>query len=588
MTDAATRNAERRARYGIERISEVEIPLRDGARLLGDVYRPVGDGRHPVILRLGIYGRAFGRGSICDEATRQASEEREDAWFEHGVAADASPMERFSENAVSANVFDWVPRGYVCVRVDARGVGRVPGTIDPFSCTEARDYYDAIEWTARQPWSNGAVGLFGGSYHATVQWNVASLRPPSLRALIPWSGDGDPYRELSHPGGIFIRGYRETWVRDLVKPSQCEAEPAMVDIVERMASHPFDEPEHYGPHGDVLCGPSYGEIDVPFLTSVNIASEIHGRAGAEAFTTAPSPHAELVVVDANYWEFMYRDCLAQQVAFFDRHLKGAKDVPSYPPVRLIMRTGGGQFEWRQAAQWPPEGTHYLPFFLDATSSRQMLAVAAPVTDGVASYSADAPTDTAAPSPGAVFESAALETDLEVAGHVTARLWVASTSADMDIFATLRVLDPSGAEAPYVVRPRQPGSALAHGALKVSHRCLDQDRTTPHRPWHTHRRADQAPLRSAAEIVPIDVELSITTARIPAGHRLRLELAPYEARTGPAGRAGDRPGLVAGRDYDAGCHTGAQNSIHTGPRQPSHLRLPLVPRLPPFTDPAADC
>src|SRR5438552_3706542 len=83
-------------------------------------------------------------------------------------------------------------------------------------------------------------------------------------ATVAWSGDGDPYRDLSHPGGIFIRGYREMWVRDLVKRSQCEAEPAMVDVVERMASHPFDEPEHYGPGGDVLCGPDYSQVDVPF------------------------------------------------------------------------------------------------------------------------------------------------------------------------------------------------------------------------------------------------------------------------------------------------------------------------------------
>ena len=68
------------------------------------------------------------------------------------------------------------------------------------------------------------MGLFGGSYHATIQWNVASLRPPGLRAMIPWSGDADPYRDLSYPGGILIRGYREMWVRDLVGPGQCGPE----------------------------------------------------------------------------------------------------------------------------------------------------------------------------------------------------------------------------------------------------------------------------------------------------------------------------------------------------------------------------
>jgi predicted acyl esterase len=406
-----------------------------------------------------------------------------------------------------------------------------------------------------------------------------------LRAMVPWSGDGDPYRDLSHPGGIFIRGYREMWVRDLVKPSQCEAEPAMVDVVARMASHPFDEPEHYGPGGDVLCGPDYSQVAVPFLTSLNIASDIHARAGAEAITAAPARPAELVVVDANYWEFMYRDCLAQQFAFFDRHLKDDTAAPTYPPVRLIMRTGHGNFEWRDATTWPPEGTSYRRFYLDATSGSRALVLEAPASPGTVTYPAEAPSDAAAPPPGAMFESAPLDTELEVAGHVSATVWVSSTSTDMDVFATVRVLDPAGAEVPYAVRPRQARLPLAHGALKVSHRALDPGRSTPHRPWHTHRRADHAPLRCADEIVPIEIELSITTARIPAGHRLRLELHPYEARSGPSGRAEDRPGLVAGRDYDASYHAGAQNRIHTGGDHPSQLRVPVVPRRTQWVDPA---
>jgi predicted acyl esterase len=585
VSDAATHNAERRARRGIEKLSDVEVPLRDGASLLADVYRPVGDGRHPVILRLGIYGRAFGSGSLCDDDRRRASEEREDSWFEHGPPDDALPMRRFAENAVSANAFDWVPRGYVCVRVDGRGVGTVPGVIDPFSCGEANDYYDVIEWAARQPWSNGAVALFGASYHATIQWNVASLRPPSLKAIVPWAGDGDPYRELSHPGGIFIRGYREMWVRDLVMPSQCD-EPVMVDVVERMASHPFDEPQHYGREGDVLCGPDYSAIDVPVLTAVNIASDIHGRAGAEAFNSVASPHAELVVADANYWEFMYVDCIDQQFAFLDRHLKGDSDAPVYPPVRMIMRTGQGEFEWREDRSWPPEGTTYLTFPLDAAAGAPPLGSEAPAAPGVVAYAAQPPSDPDAAVPGAIFDSEPLASDMEIAGHVSATVWVSSTSSDMDVFATLRVLDPSGAEVAYAVRPQRPDMPLAHGALKVSQRALDAARSTPHRPWHTHRRADRAPLRSPDEVVPVEIELSITTARIPAGHRLRLELQPIEARTGRAGRAADRPGLVAGRAYDNSYHDGAENRIHTGPDHPSQLRIPVVPRRPPWVEPGA--
>ena len=183
-----------------------------------------------------------------------------------------------------------------------------------------------------------------------------------------------------------------------------------------------------------------------------------------------------------------------------------------------------------------------------------------------------------------FESAPLSEDVELAGHVGAHLWVSATSADMDVFAVVRVIDPDGVEVPYAVRPREPGIPLAFGCLKVSQRALDPARTTVDRPWHTHRRADVAPLRSPDEIVPVELDLGITTARIPAGHRIRLEIQPFEGHTGPAGRAADRPGMVAGRAYDDSYHAGAHNRIHTGPEHPSYLRLPEVPRRLPATGP----
>jgi uncharacterized protein len=203
----------------------------------------------------------------------------------------------------------------------------------------------------------------------------------------------------------------------------------------------------------------------------------------------------------------------------------------------------------------------------------------PVTGAVADYPAEVPSDPLVLQPGVVFESAPLPDDMAVAGHVNSTLWVSSTSADMDLYATLRIVDPSGTEVPYAVRSREPGIPVAHGCLKVSHRALGPDRTTERRPWHSHRRADYAPLRSPDEIVPIEVELSITTAWIPAGHRLCLVLEPFEGHKGPAGRKDDRPGMVAGRAYDPTYHVGATNRVHTGSDYPSQLRVPVVPWSP---------
>ena len=114
-------------------------------------------------------------------------------------------------NWETVNPLWWVPRGYAALRVDTRGSGKSPGRTDPFSPAEARDFYDVIEWAARQPWCNGRVGLSGISYFAMTQWLVASLKPPSLAAMIPWEGAADMYRDFGYHGGIFSFGFVVNW-----------------------------------------------------------------------------------------------------------------------------------------------------------------------------------------------------------------------------------------------------------------------------------------------------------------------------------------------------------------------------------------
>ncbi|KAL4802077.1 Alpha/Beta hydrolase protein [Aspergillus unguis] len=576
---ATQRNEARRAAAGIERLSDIQIPLSDGTNLLADVYRPADNATHPVIIRLGVYGRAFDVGAITDEDSRLASEEREDAWFRRSSPKVAPPD--FYENMVSANVSDWVPRGYVCVRVDARGVGRVPGVIDPFSVQEARDYYEVIEWAAKQSWSNGSVGLYGGSYNAGTAWNVAALAPPSLRAIIPFAGDIDIYREVTHPGGLAMVGFLETWLEGNVKAvqgGQCET----VDMLDRIKQHPFADPEHYGPDGDTICVPDLSKVTVPFLTSVCLGAPVHGRGGAEAFLAAVNaPAKELLVVDANYWPFMYEDCLQQQFDFFDRHLK---DIPttSYPPVRFIMRSGRGEYEWKEDTQWPLSHTKYLDFYLDA--SQKALSLNTPIKPGVSIYSAEAPTNQTA-SPHAIFESPPLTDDINLAGPISTILWVSSSSTDMDIYAVLRVLDPEGKEISYAVRPLMQGCPLSHGCLKVSHRATDPQRSTPWRPFHTHREKDYAPLKPG-EICSVHVEMTLATARVRRGSRFQLLIEPFSGESSstwkayggiasPGNQAGDNGESVGGRAYDIAYHKGAENRIHTGGVHLSRLLIPSV-------------
>lgn len=68
---------------------------------------------------------------------------------------------------------------------------------------EAEDGYDTIEDIAQREWCNGNIGMAGNSHLAIVQWFIAALRPPSLKAIAPWEGCGDLYREQFGRGGIY-------------------------------------------------------------------------------------------------------------------------------------------------------------------------------------------------------------------------------------------------------------------------------------------------------------------------------------------------------------------------------------------------
>ena len=178
-----------RPRYDLVVEKDVEIPVRDGARLKADIFRPRSGGRFPGIMNIGGY--------------------RKDKLWVPPRDLDEKANPHMNWEAV--NPLWWIPRGYAAIRVDTRGSGKSPGLFDPWSRQEALDFYDCIEWAAKQKWCNGRIGTSGISYFAMNQWLVASLKPPSLKAIIPWEGAADMYRDLAYHGGIFCLGFVGNW-----------------------------------------------------------------------------------------------------------------------------------------------------------------------------------------------------------------------------------------------------------------------------------------------------------------------------------------------------------------------------------------
>ena len=176
----------------------------------------------------------------------------------------------------------------------ARGSGKSPGQSDPSSYAEAVDFYDAIEWIAKLPWCSGNIGTLGVSYHANCQWRVANLQPPSLKAIIPWEGRADLYRDQTFHGGIFAMGFLHTW------------------IATNMAHHLIGRARTYNPgafNNNMLwkwaCNSldsefwrmrsaQWDKITVPLYSVGNwTGAGLHLRGNVEGFVNAASKHKKL-------------------------------------------------------------------------------------------------------------------------------------------------------------------------------------------------------------------------------------------------------------------------------------------------------
>lgn len=147
-----------------------EIPMRDGINLSANVFMPAERKEPlPVILIYTPY--------VNDEA-----------------------MER--------GMF-FAKQGYIFISLDLRGRGNSEGVYAPFE-RDGIDGYDAIEWIAKQPWSNGKVGMMGGSYRGMVQWLTLKEKPKALKSMVPTASVG-PGLDFPKRNGIFYN-YNLQWL----------------------------------------------------------------------------------------------------------------------------------------------------------------------------------------------------------------------------------------------------------------------------------------------------------------------------------------------------------------------------------------
>ncbi|TCP42616.1 hypothetical protein EV191_12315 [Tamaricihabitans halophyticus] len=563
---------------------QVPIPMDDGLELRADIFRPQEQGRHPVILSYGPYGK----GSPFQLAYPSY-------W--------AAMVEEFPEITLDSSgayqnyeVVDpqrWVPDGYAIVRVDSRGAGCSPGILDVLSTRETMDLHDCIEWASEQPWSTGRVGLCGISYYTIIGWLVAGTQPPSLSAMVAWEGVADLYRDACYHGGIPSR-FAELWYPGEVLPvqygqgersfhnphtGQSAAGPVTLpedelalnrtEVAAEISARPLEDSWY------TTRSAEWSKIRVPFLSAANWGGQgLHSRGNFEAFMNATAPQKWLEVHGLEHWTLFYTDYgISLQKRFLDHFLKGEDNGwDNEPPVRLQVRHVDGSTFERHETEWPIERTQWTDLYLECQGKS--------LTNQPAAKTGSVNFD--APGRGITFWSPPFEQDTEITGPMAATLFVSSSTSDADIFTVVHVVRPDGTEV--VLRGSlDEYTPIAQGWLRASHRELDDQRSLPYRPFHTHRTP--APL-TPGKIYELAVEIWPTSIIVPRGYRIACTIrsTDYEyterldelASEPPYPGAGCGP-CLHGTPLDRGTEIArAQVSVHSGPRNQSKLIVPIVP------------
>jgi predicted acyl esterase len=562
---------------------DVPITMDDGLVLRADIFRPMKDGKYPVILSYGPYAKSLAFQDGYPSAWQRMADKHPD------VTAGSSNLYQ------SWEVVDpekWVPHDYVCVRVDSRGAGCSPGFIDHFSPRETKDFYDCIEWAGVQPWSNGKVGLNGISYYGINQWHVASLQPPHLSAMCVWEGAADWYRDMTHHGGM-LSTFWENWYDMQVKTvqygagergrrsrvhselvcgpetlSDAELARKRADFGTEIASHPMDDDYHRARSA------KWDRIVTPLFSAANWGGQgLHPRGNFEGFVRAASKQKWLEAHGIEHWTHFYTDYgREQQLRFFDYFLHGKKEGWAKQPKVLLQVRHIDKFAPRAESEWPLKRTRWTKFYLDP--SAMTLTTKKP--------SGTAQLKFAAMNDGLTFLTPPLVKETEITGPSALKLFASSSTSDADFFIVLRVFTGDLKEIVFqgAIDPHTP---VGQGWLRASHRKLDKKLSKPYRPYHTHD--EKQPLKKG-QVVELDVEIWPTSIVIPAGYRVGLSIRgkDYEYGGTSGGKLSNFKNELKGcgpflhddpRDRPPAIFSGT-TSLHFGRGRAPYLLLPIIP------------
>lgn len=436
--------------------------MRDGARLISDVWLPNGPGPFPTILVRTPYIRA-------------------DTFLHH------------AENGVY-----FAQHGYAYVVQDVRGRGDSQGEFGFFN-QEANDGYDTVEGLAQEPWSNGRLCMMGASYMGTVQWLAAKARPPHLVCIAPTAPAGRFHNELPTVGGAFLMQWALVWLTNTAGHISEGPNLSGIDWNKVFAHRPLitadeavgrelplyrqflqhDTLDSYW-QPSILSKEDYERIDIPVMTTAGwfdgdqigalmYWDRLHKRSRPVQnayLTLGPWLHPQTILGGAekigemDFGKESIIDNNAAHLAFYDRYLKQLTGTTQSPKVHVFVT---GVNEWRNYDAWPVPSAKPTSLFLTSGGHANTgrgdgaLSFAAvgggedefvydpkkPVPLAIESAYAGDRTEIQQRTDVLVYSSPVLSKPIEVIGPVAVELWAASDAKDTDFTAVIEDVTPDG-------------------------------------------------------------------------------------------------------------------------------------------------
>ena len=551
----------------------VSAKMRDGVTLRADICRPKADGTFPVLL------------------TRTPYDKNGDMGFCLKAAA----------------------RGYVVVVQDVRGRYTSEGEWYPFKY-ESQDGFDTVEWAAALPYSNGKVGMFGGSYVGATQYLAAIAHPPHLAGICPNVTASNYHDGWTYQGGAFEQYFNESWTTGLAKNTMNRRVESGGDVVGwtqtlPLRSYPvLETPSTAGvaPYfTDWLAHPSYdgywkpwsiedhyAQIQVPVFSlgawyDIFLGGTLRNyqRLKKEAGTEAARRGQKLMVFvgghaggssqpkvgDVDFGSKLPFDLDEEMLRWYDGLLKGTVNASDHDsPVKIFVM---GKNEWREEDDWPLARANSTRYYLHSAKPANglegggTLATAAPAEEKPDQFTYD-PND-AVPTIGGPLCCGPLPTGLgpedQRPAEARADVLVFSTPAftqntevtgpiSLDLYVSSSAVDTDFTGKLVDVWPNGFAQNLTEGILRLRYR----------------NSQEKPELANPGEIYHISVDLWATSNVFLPGHKLRLEVSSSNFprfdrnfNTGEEQARGTR--MVK-----------ATNVIYHDKSRPSALILPIVP------------